>query len=466
MTRVLWIISLAILAGIAPARAHTGYSVFYGNGIDNSPENAEFSRNLLEKQYASIAPDGKPITFLAAYASSLSATCDLYEVYLQSKEASDVLGEFAKVSVGLVGVISPKLALAVASAKAICLVYVKGNLTETGYTDTDLDQQIKDYKESIRDRDQRVLIVAHSQGNLYANRAFTAVKADSTFVGPNNIAMISVASPADEVADRRADDIWETGTFDLVISSLRLISHSTLPPTFGFPDQPQNLPALLGFNKGLTGDWLGHNFVRVYANASLDSWGLVKDQIDRGIAFLSVTSIPSTAVLIDTTTPGRYNDGIGMALNTNGSHDPFPCNKVACGDSSERFPTEPNLDAAASVLGNWLTSPASPGGAWSEAQTISTTWAENTETAIIYSFDAKTGIHNATLQLGVDNGVFVWLDGEYKFGARDGGEAALGEYSIELGDIGPGTHYLQVLREDHGAPTGYAIRLSGTFQTN
>jgi hypothetical protein len=183
-----------------------------------------------------------------------------------------------------------------------------------------------------------------------------------------------------------------------------------------------------------------------------------------GLVLLTLTAVPagvSPAVIINGSTQGLYNAGLGTLLDTNNNNAPFPCANVGCGDLNLTFPTEPNLSTASGPLGNWLTTPNAPGGSWGGPQAIPATWAVNTETAIIYTIDAQGGITNTSLLLGVDNGIFVWLDGVYKFGARAGGGASLGEYQPLLGDLSAGTHYLQILREDHGAATGYLISLTG-----
>jgi hypothetical protein len=168
-----------------------------------------------------------------------------------------------------------------------------------------------------------------------------------------------------------------------------------------------------------------------------------------------------SALILSNSSTGLYNSGIGTSLDTNGTTDPFPCANVACGDLTVSYPTAPNLSAAASSLGAWLTNPTAPGGTWSgSAQAIPLTWAVNTETAIIYTISAGAGLSNLSLLLGVDNGVFVWLDGAYLFGARAGGSSVLGEYALTLSNL-TGTHYLQVLREDHGGATGFDIQLTG-----
>ena len=180
---------------------------------------------------------------------------------------------------------------------------------------------------------------------------------------------------------------------------------------------------------------------------------------------LSMTAMlpASAALIIDNTTTGNYNAGLGTSLDTLGVNDPIPCANVGCGDATLSFGSAPNLGAASVALGAWLTTPSTPGGAWTGTQAIPQSWAVNDETAIIYTFDAQAGLQNVSLALGVDNGIFVWLDGNYVFGARAGGGSSLGEYMPVLGNIGAGIHYLQLLREDHGGGTGYDIRLTADF---
>jgi hypothetical protein len=169
------------------------------------------------------------------------------------------------------------------------------------------------------------------------------------------------------------------------------------------------------------------------------------------------------ALILNSASLGRYNAAIGTSLDTNGVNDPFPCANVGCGDNTVSYASAPDLSAAAGVLGAWLTTPAAPGGSWgapNQANPLS--WAVNTETAIIYTIDAgPTGLENLLLRIGVDNGVFVWVDGAYEFGARRAGGSSLGEYTLNLDDLSAGTHYLQILREDHGGGTGFAIELTG-----
>lgn len=178
-------------------------------------------------------------------------------------------------------------------------------------------------------------------------------------------------------------------------------------------------------------------------------------------ALFGMSAAQAVVILNDAST-GYYNNGLGTSLDTFGASDPFPCANVACGDAALNFPAAPNLSAAAGALGSWLTNSAPTGGAWSAApQAIPGTWAVNAETAIVYAIDAGSGLSGLNLRLGVDNGIFVWLNGNYLFGARAAGGSTLGEYVRSLPDLS-GLNYLQILREDHGGATGYAIELTGT----
>ena len=175
----------------------------------------------------------------------------------------------------------------------------------------------------------------------------------------------------------------------------------------------------------------------------------------------AVSLAARSATILDNSSLGYYNAGLGTSLDTLSFTGPFPCANISCGDLTLSFPAAPNLSAASGALGNWLTSSAPTGGAWSAAPiAIPGTWAVNSETAISYGINAGTGLTNLHLSIGVDNGVFVWLNGNYLFGARAPGGSVAGEYSLNLPTL-TGINYLQILREDHGGGTGYDIALTG-----
>lgn len=195
---------------------------------------------------------------------------------------------------------------------------------------------------------------------------------------------------------------------------------------------------------------------------------IVKTYVLSAAAVLALAAGASAATLIDNSTHGLYNSGIGNVLdgtNTFGGNFMFPLANVSNGDPSLDIPagSPPDLSAAAAALGNWLSTPAAPGGSWSATpQAIPASWTVNTETAIIYEIDGGSfGLSNVAASFGVDNGLFVWLNGNFLGGHLRPGGSSLGEFTLALGSLGSGSNYLQILREDHGGGTGFAVLVTG-----
>ncbi|HVP28558.1 MAG TPA: VPLPA-CTERM sorting domain-containing protein [Myxococcota bacterium] len=167
-------------------------------------------------------------------------------------------------------------------------------------------------------------------------------------------------------------------------------------------------------------------------------------------------------ILVQTNSPGFYNNQIGTLLNLTNGGDTSTGYFPTSNDAAVSFPTPPDLSAAASVLGNWLTDPLHLNASWSPTQiAVPNSWTVGTEVAVMYEFDTLSAT-NVVAQFGVDNGIFVWLDGSYLFGARGPGVAMPGEYSVDVGDLGAGNHFLQILLEDHGTTDGYAVQITAS----
>jgi hypothetical protein len=167
--------------------------------------------------------------------------------------------------------------------------------------------------------------------------------------------------------------------------------------------------------------------------------------------------------LIDDSTLGYYNQALGTVLDGTQLQFP-PANSYGNDEPVLPNAAEPNLTPAASILGDWLTDPSRLNANWSALQTISKSWPANIEIAVIYPIDAgPEGVSQLIGNFGVDNGIFVWVNGVYKFGATaPGNEASIDEYSyIDLGDLPSGINYLQILLEDHSDFGSYSIKVLG-----
>lgn len=179
-------------------------------------------------------------------------------------------------------------------------------------------------------------------------------------------------------------------------------------------------------------------------------------------------SVPATT-FVDSTTPGYYNDALGTVLDQTNPYAGtylFPGADLVDGDPLLATAPEPDLSAAAGILGDWLVNPAALNANWHGPEVVPNTWDLNAETGIVYVIDAgSAGLESLTVQVGVDNGAFIWFDGSYLLGGLSPGYAILGEYTVNLSNISPGTHYLQILLEDHGSQNSFLVEVSGMPNT-
>jgi hypothetical protein len=191
---------------------------------------------------------------------------------------------------------------------------------------------------------------------------------------------------------------------------------------------------------------------------SLKEGTTVKSLVLVAVLLALTASANANVVLVQTSDPGFYNNSIGTVLNsTNGGETgPFPVSN----DGTFSFATAPDLSAASAILGNWLTDPLNLNSYWSStAISVPNSWTVGSEVAVMYQFNTL-GATNVIAQFGVDNGIFVWLDGTYLLGGRAAGGVSLGEYTANLGNLASGTHFLQLLLEDHGSVNGYAVNIT------
>ncbi|OGT75069.1 MAG: hypothetical protein A3I78_11525 [Gammaproteobacteria bacterium RIFCSPLOWO2_02_FULL_56_15] len=166
----------------------------------------------------------------------------------------------------------------------------------------------------------------------------------------------------------------------------------------------------------------------------------------------------NATIIINNSSGGLYNSGIGDLASVYGPTQ-FPGANSSEGDPLIVNAAEPTTFTAAFGT-DWLNGNYT-GGSWGVASPIPLTWAVNTESAVVYNF-LLSSLSDIHIDLGVDNGIYVWFDGLYKFGALAPGGANLNEYDIDITGVGTGNHRLQILREDHGGGTGYAISVDVT----
>ena len=112
--------------------------------------------------------------------------------------------------------------------------------------DADLRSHIQRYKTLLMEG-SRVLVVGHSQGNLYANSAYTNLAYDENNLPMDAFGIVAVATPSGRVA---GGGPYITRDDDLVINSVRIFYPGTLDGNIT--------------NSNTSSDWKNHSFIDAY----------------------------------------------------------------------------------------------------------------------------------------------------------------------------------------------------------
>lgn len=102
--------------------------------------------------------------------------------------------------------------------------------------DTDLQSHVQNYFDDIINRHRKVIIVAHSQGNFYANEAYNILTTGTAPVAASRLSVVAVATPAGIVAGN--------GPYTTLQGDLILIVPGSLPANTE-PDGTPCVPPLL-----------------------------------------------------------------------------------------------------------------------------------------------------------------------------------------------------------------------------
>lgn len=221
------------------------YEIYHINGITTTRDEALRNRDALSGAYGN-AHEEHLIKYNVAYNRTAGALRDLIDVFNQKR------GEYPAISVEvfakalLFGVVQAPLTTPIVAdiRKALAARVISSG--ETSYSDADLHEIVAAVR-SVHRPAGRVLLVPHSQGNLYANLAYDRLTSGSApTVQTKSIAIVGVATPASSV---RGGGKYVTSTLDVVIGALRS-ALPVLPPNV---TQPFTLD-----------DALGHNFIKIY----------------------------------------------------------------------------------------------------------------------------------------------------------------------------------------------------------
>ena len=224
-----------VVYGEGEQQCQPGVVVFFGNGVWNDVEDADESSSLLEElleaHVSGTNLDGI-ITYKLAYNPSEGALKDLLETFEQDLQTNyslfwnylaewDLMPDFLQDKI-------------LAIAKEVDAAVVNANPS--------VQEHIALYNRYLSEG-KMVVLVAHSQGNLYGNIAYLGI--DPQYI--DGFGMVSVANPDSSVA---GGGPYTTIDEDFIIGSIPLALLPNLDNFFG----PLNW-----------GDvWGGHSFIKSY----------------------------------------------------------------------------------------------------------------------------------------------------------------------------------------------------------
>lgn len=157
-----------------------------------------------------------------------------------------------------------------------------------GYTDSVVVGHSQTYEQALL-AGKRVMLVSHSQGNLYANAIYGRLQnKNSSEYDLKAFGMAGVASPANFVA---TGDGYVTSDTDHIIDVLRLLAPATLP------SNDSSVPFTT------SEDRLGHGFIEIYTN---QVFGVIREHVKN--------VMNSTLARISTITPNFTGGPITATL--------------------------------------------------------------------------------------------------------------------------------------------------------
>lgn len=83
----------------------------------------------------------------------------------------------------------------------------------------DLDEHVAKYRQSAQERHNKLILIGHSQGNLYASQAYARLTTQSPVMTHNDVRVIGVATPDSSIAGEQGPDTtlpYTTLTEDLI----------------------------------------------------------------------------------------------------------------------------------------------------------------------------------------------------------------------------------------------------------
>jgi hypothetical protein len=268
MKKILFLLLLGLSAAYAIIDERQ-VDFYYGNGVWNTYPNAEDSKEKLAKFISKDIPVTAPYEVKLNYNYHITDAYDLLEVYYQLQREGQITlydGFFAQ----LAGLILSRTGGVLGFVVEELINLISKDVANI--ENENLDWMVKIYERAINDG-HRVILISHSQGNLFGIRAYDQLESWQK----KYFKQVSVATPASRVAGGGA---YVTLVNDNII-------HGT--------DVILGVPGALAGNarnsqENLGGDSYNHEFVRTYLNGDITQ-ERIKGLIN--LALVDAQAVPS-----------------------------------------------------------------------------------------------------------------------------------------------------------------------------
>lgn len=262
--------------------------IVFGNGIMNTPEDAAVAVvRLQEVLKSSLTVDEfNRLEFQIAYNKSYGRFSDLYESLKQKLSQDNVVESFWR----WLG--NQEVAPQVVRDEALRIASAFDFSTQVGTADLDIHLQL--YRTKIV-AGKTVVVVAHSQGNFFANAAYDVLYNGAVPIAVNSFGIVSVANPASFVG---GGGPYTTALEDLVIGAIARVP-GVVPPLS---------PNISNINSGaIITDWLGHSITDEYLVDGSRTQPKIVADVDGMIASLTAPLVSAPRII--TATPSRVVSG-------------------------------------------------------------------------------------------------------------------------------------------------------------
>jgi hypothetical protein len=214
--------------------------VYFGNGINTIRKQALDNSEVIEKRLIASLPEPEYqlLQFDVAYNDTGGIFIDLLEASIQDLQTD--YSRFWRILGGIE--IMPDWF-------AVIMNEIAASVDKVALVTTDsLADQVNDYKTKINEG-KKILLVAHSQGNFFANQAYGILNSTAK----PSFGIVSVANPDSFVADEGSHTTLEEDDVIEYVKWVRILAGLSAPMTPNLTNSPIELP-----------DERGHSFINAY----------------------------------------------------------------------------------------------------------------------------------------------------------------------------------------------------------